>query len=455
MPLRRHFKYHFKYTVAGVANVKKTLLVDLYELTMAYSYLKRHLNDQATFSYFVRPPVANRRFLLFAGLDTVLDYLEELRFSAADLEYLRSLDLFDNDFLSYLESFRFAGDVWAVQEGEVVFPGEPLLVVSAPRVEAQLIETYLLNTLNFQTLVASKAARILLAAGSDAQVVDFSARRDHGADAAVQVARAAYMAGFQGTSNVLAGALMGIPVVGTMAHSYVLSFPDELAAFRTFAADHPRPVLLIDTFDTLQGAANAAKVAGELRGQGRELAGVRLDSGDLAGESRAVRQLLDKEGFPEVSVFVSGDLDELRIEEFRAAGGVAHGYGVGTRLGVSWDVPALGGVYKLVEDSAGPRMKHSPGKVTLPGHPQVWRSEDGLQDTVGLAEESFPGRPLLGPAMRRGVRRWSPPPLSRLREEVRSTVFSLPDELRDLSPAERPSYPVEISDRLRELAQSL
>lgn len=435
--------------------MRDSLLVDLYELTMAHSYLKRDLNDRATFAYFVRPPVANRRFLVFAGLDQVLSHLERMSFSGEALDYLDSLGLFDRTFFDYLEGFRFTGDVWAAEEGEIAFPGEPLLVVSAPRIEAQLVETFLLNTLNFQTLVASKAARIVLAAGQESTAVDFSARRDHGADAAVQVARAAYLAGFQGTSNVLAGALMDIPVVGTMAHSYVMSFPDELSSFRAFAVDHPRPVLLIDTYDTLQGAANAATVAGELRAEGGELSGVRVDSGDLAADSRAVRRLLDEEGFPGVHVFVSGDLDEYRIEEFRAAGGVAQGYGVGTRLGVSWDVPALGGVYKLVEDSAGPRMKHSPGKVTLPGRPQVWRAEDGLRDTVGLADEDLPGRRLLGPVMEGGVRRGDPPRLADLRRRVRSAVFALPVDMRELAPAERPRYPVAISDRLRQLAQTL
>ncbi len=435
--------------------MRESLLVDLYELTMAHSYLKRDLNDRATFAYFVRPPVTNRSFLVFAGLDQVLSHLERMSFSSDALQYLGGLGLFDRAFLQYLEGFRFTGDVWAVEEGEIVFPGEPLLVVSAPRVEAQLVETFLLNTLNFQTLVGSKAARIVLAAGRDSTAVDFSARRDHGADAAVQVARAAYLAGFQGTSNVLAGALMGIPVVGTMAHSYVMSFPDELSSFRAFAEDHPRPVLLIDTYDTLAGAANAARVAKELRSRGRELAGVRLDSGDLAAVSQAVRNLLDSEGLPEVDIFVSGDLDEYRIERFRFAGGVAQGYGVGTRLGVSWDVPALGGVYKLVQDSAGPRMKRSPGKVTLPGRPQVWRAEDGLRDTVGLADEVLPGRPLLSPVMERGVRAWGSPELGELRRQVRATLFALPEHLRSLAPEERPSYPVAISDRLRQLVQRL
>ncbi len=357
--------------------MREALTLDLYELTMAYSYFKRGLNGQATFDYFVRAPTEHRRFLIFAGLETLLDYLEHLRFEPEDLAYLESLGLFDREFLEYLRGFRFSGEVWAVPEGEVVFPGEPLVRVSAPRIEAQLIETFLLNALNFETLIASKAARVLLAAGREASVVDFSPRRDHGVDAALKVARASYLAGFAGTSNVAAGRAFGIPVVGTMAHAYVMSFPDELSAFRAFAADHPNPTLLIDTYDVLEGARNALRVARELRAQGRQLFGVRIDSGDLAALSRKVRAILDEAGFPEVRLIVSGDLDEYRIQAFREQGGVAWGYGVGTRLGVSWDLPALGGVYKLVEDAHGPRIKKSAGKLTLPARKQVWRLEDG------------------------------------------------------------------------------
>lgn len=437
--------------------MEEALLVDLYELTMAYSYFRRGMDDPATFAYFVRAPVPNRRFLLFAGLDPLLDHLEALRFTEDDRAYLDSLDLFDSAFLDYLGTLRFTGEVWAVPEGEMVFPGEPLVQVTAPRIQAQVVETYLLNVLNYQTLVASKAARILLAAGEEATVVDFSPRRDHGADAALHAARASFLAGFHGTSNVLAGKRYGIPVVGTMAHSYVLSFPDELSAFRAFAEDHPRPVLLIDTYDVMKGARNAAAVARELRAVGRELSGVRLDSGDLVSYCRAVRELLDRAGFPEVRIFVSGDLDEHRIREFRARGGAAWGYGVGTRLGVSWDLPALPGVYKLVEDAHGPRMKRSPGKVTLPGRTQVWRREEGgrIQDTIALAEEVLPGRPLLAKAMEGGQRVLPPLDLHRRREEIRTRLFSLPPHLADLDPIDEPGYPVCLSRKLAALVENL
>ncbi|MEN3011211.1 MAG: nicotinate phosphoribosyltransferase [Candidatus Bipolaricaulaceae bacterium] len=423
------------------------LFTDLYELTMAHSYFLRGLNQTATFAYFVRAPVPHRRFLLFAGLDPLLAALQDFRFAEDDLAYLEALGLFRPDFLDFLGRLRFTGEVWAMEEGEICFPGEPLLLVTAPRIEAQLVETLVLNLLNYATLVASKAARILLAAGPEAVVVDFSPRRDHGTEAALHAARASFLAGFHGTSNTLAGKLYGIPVVGTMAHSYVLSFPDELSAFRAFAEDHPNPVLLIDTYDPLLGARNAARVAQELREKGKRITGVRLDSGDLVALSREVRRILDEAGFPDIKIFVSGDLDEYRILEFRKRGGMAWGFGVGTRLGVSWDLPALGGVYKLVEDEKGPRMKTSPGKVTLPGRCQVWRQ--GFRDLVALNEEEGEGRALLRKVMARGERLVPPLDLARRREEVRQALFALPEELADLTPDEAPAYPVEYSQTLR------
>ncbi|MCX7750569.1 MAG: nicotinate phosphoribosyltransferase [Candidatus Bipolaricaulota bacterium] len=427
-------------------------LVDLYELTMAQSYHRRGLTGEATFAYFVRSPVPNRRFLVFAGVDPLLAALEGFRFGEEDLAYLGSLGLFDREFLDCLRGFRFSGEVWAAEEGEVVFPGEPLLLVTAPRIEGQLVETLLLNLVNYATLVASKAARIVLAAGEDAVLVDFSPRRDHGGEAALQAARSSFLAGFHATSNVEAGRRYGIPLAGTMAHSYVMSFPDEISAFRAFARDHPRPILLLDTYDTLQGARHAVEVARELRAAGQELFGVRLDSGDLAALSREVRRVLDAEGFPAVRIFVSGDLDEERILEFRARGGAAWGYGVGTRLGVSWDLPALGGVYKLVEDEKGPRMKTSPGKVSLPGRCQVWRRE-GYRDLVTPLGERGEGRPLLRRVMAGGRRLVPPLDLPRRREEVRRALFSLPPELADLAPEGAPSYPVAYAPALASLVE--
>ncbi len=429
------------------------LFTDLYELTMAHSYFNQGLNQIATFAYFVRAPVPNRRFLLFAGLDPLLNALHSFRFTEEDLAYLDSLGLFSQKFLDFLGHLKFTGEVWAMEEGEICFPGEPLLLITAPRIEAQLVETMVLNILNYETLVASKAARILLAAGAEAVVVDFSPRRDHGPEAALHAARASFLAGFHATSNTLAGKRYGIPVAGTMAHSYVMSFPDELSAFRAFAEDHPHPILLIDTYDPFLGVQNAVKVAHELMARGKKIVAVRLDSGDLVALSQEVRRILDEAGFPEIKIFVSGDLDEYRILEFRGRGGVAWGYGVGTRLGVSWDVPALGGVYKLVEDEKGPRMKTSPGKVSLPGKCQVWR-QAGFQDLVALDEEPGQGQALLRRVMAGGERLLPPQDLAQQREKVRRTLFSLPGELADLSPAESPSYPVNYSPGLLHLVAS-
>ena len=433
------------------------LTVDLYELTMADSYLRRGRNEPAVFDLFVRPPVPGRRFLVAAGVEAALDYLERLRFGEEDLAYLRSLGVFSEAFLDYLAGFRFTGEVWAVREGELVFPGEPILYVRAPRIEAQIVETYLLNVVNFHTLIASKAARVRLAAGFDASVVDFSPRRDHGPEAALGVAYASYLAGLDGTSNVEAGRLLGLPVVGTMAHAYVMSFPSELEAFRAFAADHPAPVLLIDTYDTLEGARRALEVARELRAEGRTLAGVRIDSGDLPTLTRRVRRIFDEAGFPEVKILISGDLDEYRIQAFLAAGGVADGYGVGTRLGTSYDLPALGGVYKLVEDAAGPQLKKSPGKRTWPGRKQVWRrwGEDAVRDVLGLADEEAAGEPLLAPRMREGRRLAAPEPLAAARERVRGWLARLPEDLRVIAADPKPDYPVEVSSGLAALVRRL
>ena len=433
------------------------LTIDFYELTMADSYWRRGMNDVAVFELFVRPPVAGRRFLLAAGLEFALDYLANLRFDEEAIDYLRAQGLFAEGFLDYLANFSFSGEVWAVREGEVVFPGEPILYVRAPRIEAQIVETFLLNVVNFHTLIASKAARVRLAAGSSASLADFSPRRDHGPGAALGVAYASYLAGFDGSSNVAAGKRWGLPVIGTMAHSYVMSFASELEAFRAFAADHERPVLLIDTYDTLRGAERALEVARELKRAGRSLAGVRIDSGDLPTLTRRVRRLFDEAGFPEVQIFISGDLDEYRIQAFLAAGGVADGYGVGTRLGTSYDLPALGGVYKLVADETGPRAKESPGKRTLPGRKQVWRvqNESGLRDVIGLADEDMGGRPLLARRLAAGRHYGERESLSEVRKRVLAELTALPEDLKIIDSEPRPEYPVSLSAALAALARQV
>ena len=412
------------------------LFVDLYQLTMGESYLAQGLSErEATFSVFFRSLPAGRGYLLAAGLEDALRYLEELRFSDDDLAYLEGAGLFSAAFLERLRSLRFSGSVRAVPEGTAVFPGEPLLEVTAPILEAQIAETMVLNALHLQTLVASKAARSVEAAGGRT-LVDFSLRRTHGGEAGLKVARASYLAGFDATSNVLAGRRYGIPLAGTMAHSYVQSFGDELAAFRAFARAYPDDaILLVDTYDTLEGARLAVAVAHELEEDGHRLRGVRLDSGDLVELSRRVRDLLDRAGFADATIFASGGLDEAEIARLVEAGAAIDGFGVGTKMGVSADAPFLDLVYKLVEVDGRPVLKLSPGKATLPGRKQVWRiRRDGLavHDVLGLADSGGDGEPLLHEVMRDGRATWSEP-LVESRERVRRERESLPDGVRALT----------------------
>jgi len=430
------------------------LLTDLYELTMADSYLRQDMNEPATFDVFVRDLPPQRTFLVSAGLESVLYYLEHIRFEEEGLAYLRSLGRFSGAFLDYLRAFRFSGSVRAIPEGELFFPPEPLLEVTAPRIEAQIVETFLLNTLNFQVMIATKAARMVIAAAGRS-VIDFSARRDHGADAAVKVARASYIGGCVGTSCVLAGQLHGIPVYGTMAHSYVMSFPDELSAFRAFAQDFPdHCVLLIDTYDTLQGARHAVAVAGEMGGRGGRLAGVRLDSGDLAGDSRRVRRMLDEAGLAGTQIVLSGGLNELAIAELIRGGAAADAFGVGTELGTSADAPFVEGVYKLVEDAKGYRIKLSTGKATLPGRKQVWRvADDGgapVEDVITLADEPGPhgAAPLLVEVMT-GGRVIRTDRLADMQARCRERLDRLPPPLRALRGGS--SLPVRLSTAMEAL----
>ncbi len=386
---------------AWVSDGDVALVTDFYELTMAQAYVATGAFGEATFDLFVRRLPPTRRFLIAAGLADALAGLEAFRFSAEAVGYLAGLRRFTDEHLDYLADFRFTGDVWAIPEGQAVFPTEPLLRVTAPLPEAQLVETFLLNTIGFQTMIASKAARVGLACeGRD--FVDFSARRDHGADAALKAARASYIGGAAATSMTLAGLRYGIPVSGTMAHSFVMSYEEEADAFRDFARLFPEDaVLLIDTYDTEDGARTAAAVANELAPEGVTIRAVRLDSGDLAGLARSVRRILDQAGQPRIGIFASGDLDEWRIAELLAAGAPIDGFGVGTRMGTSEDAPSLGVVYKLVEDDHGPVMKLSAGKQTLPGRKQAWRA-DG-HDVLALEGEDVPGaRPMLSEVMRSG-----------------------------------------------------
>ena len=430
-------------------------LTDLYELTMADSMFRQGRNDQASYDLFVRSLPGGRAFLVAAGLAQALLYLRDMRFDEAGLDYLSRVRCLTPRFLDYLRDFRFSGDVWALPEGEVYFPPAPLLRVTGPRIEVQLIESFLLNTFNAQSMWASKAARMVLAAQGRG-VIDMSLRRDHGMDAAMKVARAAYLAGATGTSNVLAGQVFGIPTYGTMAHAYVMSFDSELAAFRAFAEDCPTDVvLLIDTYDTLRGADHAVQVAREMAARGQQLVGVRIDSGDLVELSRAVRAKLDAAGLEKVRILLSGDLDEYRIQELLDQGTAVNSFGVGTNLGTSPDDPSLGAVYKLVEDSAGPRAKLSTGKATLPGRKQVWRfhGPDGtmVKDRIALADEPAPAdaEPLLVQVMRGGEMVGDVPTLAEARERCARRLAQLPPSLRRIH--DYGSYPVEISPGLERL----
>lgn len=389
--------------LAWVSRADMGLLTDLYQLTMADSYFRQGLNAPASFSLFARRLPPRRGFLLAAGLATALAYLEELRFGPEAIAWLRARGGLSDAFLDYLADFRFTGEVWALPEGQVCFPPAPLLEVTAPLIEAQIVETFLLNVLNSQTMWATKAARIVLAAGGRG-VVDFSPRRDHGADAAMKVARASYIAGALGSSNVLAGLRYGLPTFGTMAHSYVMRFAREIDAFRAYARDFPdATVLLLDTYDTLRAADLAVTVGRELAAAGHALRAVRLDSGDLAALSRGVRARLDAGGLAAVRIMASGDLDEQRIAALLAGGAPIDLFGVGTALGTSEDAPALGGVYKLVAEAGAPRIKLSPGKVTLPGPKQVWRVHDAAgrlhYDLLARRDEPGPGEGLAASAL--------------------------------------------------------
>lgn len=438
----------------SAANV--ALLTDLYELTMAASYHGREMNGEATFDLFVRELPERRNFLVVCGIEQALEYLEGLHFDAESLDYLDSLGMFKTSFLDHLEALRFSGEVWAMSEGEVAFEKEPLLRVTAPLLEAQIVETFLLNCVTFQTMVASKAARVALAADGK-RFIDFSLRRDHGADAGLKAARAAYIAGASATSNVLAGRMYDIPVSGTMAHSYVMAFATEMEAFRAYATDFPdQAVLLIDTFDVAEGARRAVAVAKELAPKGIVLRGVRIDSGDLRELSIAVRKILDEGGLADTQIILSGDLDEYRVKEMLDAGVPVDAFGVGTQMGTSADSPFLGGVYKLVAEQRAPKVKLSTGKITLPGLKQVHRfSSDGRFDHDLIALEDEPidgGKPLLQPVMKDGKRLAAPEPLADLRARCRDGLAALPVELQELTEVTDP-YPVEISDPLRELAR--
>ncbi len=434
------------------------LLTDLYELTMMQAYFREGLFEPATFDLFFRKLPENRNYLVAAGLETALAYLERLRFSEQSLAYLDSLGLFASDFLDYLRDFRFTGEVRAVPEGLPVFANEPVLEVIAPLPEAQLVETFLLNQLHFQTLMASKASRVVDAAGGR-KLMDFGARRMHGTEASLQAARAFYLSGMDATSNVRAGQAYGIPVAGTMAHSYIEAHSQERAAFEAFATIYPETILLVDTYDTLRGVERVVAMAQDW-GQRFRIQGIRLDSGELGDLAKRSRQILDQAGLTGTEIFASGSLDEYAISDLLAQGTPIDGFGVGTHLGVSEDSPYLDSAYKLVEYAGEPRMKLSTRKVTLPGRKQIVRfsAEDGTYRGDLIQREDEPigtGEALLIPVMEAG----NPLPeasstLTEARERSQRARECLPPAIRSLRPAPSP-YPVSVSEALQRSAEQL
>ena len=394
------------------------LLTDLYELTMLEVYFREGMNDTAVFDLFVRRLPENREFLVACGVEPVLHFLENLAFSETSIAYLRSLDTCSSQFLDSLRKLRFTGDVLAMREGTVVFPNEPILEVIAPLPQAQLIETFVMNQVQLATMAASKAARVVRAAGGRT-VVDFGLRRMHGTDAGMKAARAFYIAGIDSTSNTLAGHVYGIPVAGTMAHSYIQAFGNEREALRRFLRVYPEAILLVDTYDTLEGVRHVIDIARDM-GQEFRASGVRLDSGDLMTLSRQTRQLLDEAGLSRMKIFASSSLDEYEIERLLSNGAPIDGFGVGTLMATSADAPYLDTAYKLVEYAGQPRIKLPEHKSTLPGRKQVFRQAG--RDVIALSDETLPGVPLLSKVMANGRRLTPPENLESCRTRCRSEV---------------------------------
>ena len=433
------------------------LLTDLYELNMIQAYLDRGEHGEAVFEFFVRRLPARRSFLLAAGLAHAIDYLRTLHFSAVEIHWLKSTGRFNQSLLDYLAAFRFTGDVHAIPEGSVCFPSEPLIRITAPLPQAQLVETRLINILHYQTLIASKAARMVLAAPGKI-LSDFGLRTAHGAEAGLFSARASYIAGFSGAANVLAGERYGIPIVGTMAHSYVQVHDDETQAFENFARARPEGViLLIDTYDTEQGARKVVELAPRLKADGITIRGVRIDSGDLITNARKVRRILDEGGLREVIILVSGGINEDILQGMMKAHTPIDGFGIGVNLAASLDVPALDCAYKLQSYVGRPKRKLSEGKATWPGAKQVWRTYDAdgrmRGDILSLETDRQPGEPLIVPVMRAGKLIAPLPALTQIREHAARDLKRLAGPL-----ARRESgfeYTVQVADALRALAEQI
>jgi nicotinate phosphoribosyltransferase len=432
-----------------VSDDNAALLIDLYELTMVQAYWREEMHDEASFSFYVRRLPAQRNFLLACGLDDALHYLEQLHFNKESLDYLATLPRFTDSFLEWLAKLRFTGDVYAVAEGTPVFAHEPMLEVVAPLPQAQLAETFVMNQVQLQTMAASKAARVAHAAAGRT-VVDFGLRRMHGADAGVKSARGFHIAGVDATSNVLAGQLYGIPVAGTMAHSYIQAHETEEDAFRAFAEQYPETILLVDTYDTLDGVTKVIELSRTL-GDDFRVRGVRLDSGDLGALAQETRRRLDEAGLDGVEIFASGGLDEYGIAELLEGGAPIDGFGVGTLMGASADAPYLDCVYKMTSYAGQGQLKLSSEKEILPGRKQIFRLGDGgvSGDILARHDERQPGRPLLEKVMENGKRTAAGhTDLEAARARARTEITALPEAVQGLEPAV-PPFPVQISEALR------
>jgi nicotinate phosphoribosyltransferase len=433
------------------------LITDLYQLNMLQAYLEVGETGTAVFEFFVRKLPARRGFLVAAGLEQALDFLENLRFSPDEIDWLGKSGRFGKGLIDYLAAFRFTGDVHAMPEGTIFFPDEPILRITAPLPQAQLVESRLMNYLHYQSMVAAKAARMVLAAPGKL-LVDFGLRRAHSGEAGLLAARASYIAGFAGTATVLADKQFGIPIFGTMAHSFIEVHDDESAAFENFAhARRENLTLLIDTYDTEAAARKVVALAPKLKAAGITVRAVRIDSGDLAALSRKVRRILDEGGLADVNIFVSGGLDEDKLVELVRSGAPISGYGIGTSLVTSEDAPTLDCAYKLQEYAGLPRRKRSIGKATWPGRKQVWRSygADGRMtgDVLSLEDDRQAGEPLIRPVMQSGRRLAPLPTLADMRRRFAHDLERLPEGLRGLTPGT--SYPVEVADALVRLASEV
>jgi nicotinate phosphoribosyltransferase len=432
------------------------LLTDLYELTMAASYYRHRMFAPATFGLFIRDYSPHRSYFVSAGLEDVLNFLEAFHFSKKDIEFLKGTELFSKDFLSYLSRLKFSGDVYAIQEGRLFFKNEPVLEITAPMVEAQLVETFVINAINLQVSIATKASRCVHAS-KGRTLVDFSLRRTQGIDAGLKAARASYIAGFVGTSNVMAGMEYDIPIFGTMAHSYITSFKEEIDAFRSYAGTFPNDtVLLIDTYDTISGARKAVTVGKEMLARGEKLKGVRLDSGDMATLSREVRALLKDAGLDDVSIFASGGFDEYKIARMIEEGGEIDAFGVGTKMGVSADAPYTDMAYKLVKYDGRPVLKLSSGKKTLVDEKQVFRMKERNKlagDIIALRDENLEGEPILRKVMSNGKRMESSEGLSQIKERFQKEFAMLDEAYKKLKDSS--SFPVKLSPGLKKLQEQV